>query len=62
MLSNATQSVYQMQKGGRKMGERGKGKVRLRSLREMLKRREQICRLHVATTVGPVPVATNQEL
>ena len=37
MLSNATQSEYQMQKGGRKMGERGKGGVRLRSLREILK-------------------------
>ena len=37
MLSNATQSVYQMQKDGRKIGERGKGGVRLRSLREILK-------------------------
>ena len=36
MLSNATQSEYQMQKGGRKMGERSKGGVRLRSLREIL--------------------------
>ena len=36
MLSNATQREYQMQKGGRRMGETGKGEVRLRSLREIL--------------------------
>ena len=37
MLSNATQSEYQMQKDGRKIGERGKGGVRLKSHREILK-------------------------